>query len=407
MINHIVLLSKKLEVHLKESGYADSTIERRKSNLRSISSFMDEHNISEYSPEVGAQYLEYKKNLLVQKSYESEVANIRQLDEIVLNKDICRYHFNRSRLQPPEEYIKIYNMYIEFLNSKGIKKSTIETKSKELTPFLIALSNIGCHSVCCITPEVIVQVSGLRQTFNYFSEIRSFLLFLVENNYLSKDYSCFLPKKRIPQLIPSVYTKEERSLIENTFDQSTSIGKRNRAIYLLASRNGLRASDIAELRTNNIDWENNKISIIQKKTGFPLVTPLYDEVKKAIQDYINNNRPDTDDNYIFITNIVPYIRLSSDTVYAIINRAIKKSSIEIKGRHHGSHAMRSSLATSMINNGITYNQVRKVLGHSDLNPIKHYASLDIEHLRKCALEVHEPIGYFSEFLNGRKVIIHE
>jgi len=36
---------------------------------------------------------------------------------------------------------------------------------------------------------------------------------------------------------------------------------------LLATRLGLRASDIAHLTFNNIDWENNTITLSQLKTG--------------------------------------------------------------------------------------------------------------------------------------------
>jgi len=54
----------------------------------------------------------------------------------------------------------------------------------------------------------------------------------------------------------------------------------------------------------------------------------------------------------------------------------------------------------MVNDSIPYNVVRKVLGHSDPNAIKHYAKLDIEILRLCAIEVPKPSEKFKEFLDG-------
>ena len=74
--------------------------------------------------------------------------------------------------------------------------------------------------------------------------------------------------------------------------------------------------------------------------------------------------------------------------------------IDITGKKHGPHTFRSSLASSMINDAVPYEAVRKILGHSNLKSIKHYAQLNIEMLRQCAIEVPEPTGRFKEFLHG-------
>lgn len=58
----------------------------------------------------------------------------------------------------------------------------------------------------------------------------------------------------------------------------------------------------------------------------------------------------------------------------------------------------------MINDGASYETVRKILGHSNPDVIKHYARTDIENLRLCALEPPAPSGFFEEYLSGKKVI---
>ena len=40
---------------------------------------------------------------------------------------------------------------------------------------------------------------------------------------------------------------------------------RDYAMLMLAARLGLRASDIANLKFNNIDWDKNEINIVQQK----------------------------------------------------------------------------------------------------------------------------------------------
>ena len=69
-------------------------------------------------------------------------------------------------------------------------------------------------------------------------------------------------------------------------------------------------------------------------------------------------------------------------------------------RKCGPHALRSSLASSMVNDDIPYETVRKVLGHSSNNAIKHYARIDIEKLRRYSLAPPAPASRFHAFLYG-------
>ena len=58
-------------------------------------------------------------------------------------------------------------------------------------------------------------------------------------------------------------------------------------MLLLASRLGLRASDIANLKFSNIDWDKNEIKLTQYMTGHPITLPLLNDVGNAIIDTSN------------------------------------------------------------------------------------------------------------------------
>ena len=60
----------------------------------------------------------------------------------------------------------------------------------------------------------------------------------------------------------------------------------------------------------------------------------------------------------------------------------------------------------MIGDNNSYDVVRKILGHSDPNVIKHYAKTDIERLRLCAISPPGPSGLFEDYLSGKKVVHH-
>lgn len=73
---------------------------------------------------------------------------------------------------------------------------------------------------------------------------------------------------------------------------------------------------------------------------------------------------------------------------------------------HGSRALRSSVASNMINDGISTEVVRRVLGHGTKRALKHYARIDIESMRLCPLPVPEPTGAFAGILSGKGAQLH-
>lgn len=101
-----------------------------------------------------------------------------------------------------------------------------------------------------------------------------FLHFLFEKGEIKKDISIVVPTYRERQPLPSVYSISEVRQIENAVDRTTIKGKQDYAIILLASRMGLRRSDIVGLTFETVDFTNNKIHIIQKKTEEELELPL-------------------------------------------------------------------------------------------------------------------------------------
>ena len=133
----------------------------------------------------------------------------------------------------------------------------------------------------------------------------------------------------------------------------------------------------------------------QVKTGKPINPALLPEVKRALQDYIENARPDVDSEYVFIRAKAPHTKIGGQCLYHVIHRAIVQAGAEINGRRTGPHAMRSSLTSSGINNGMTYEETRMVNGHSDENAIKH---------SKMRLGRSEATGLFEKFLCGKEAL---
>jgi site-specific recombinase XerD len=206
---------------------------------------------------------------------------------------------------------------------------------------------------------------------------------------------------------PTVYSAEEISRVENSFDLTAPNGIRNYAITLLMTRYGIRACDVAALTIDNVDFANNRLRFIQQKTNEPWEGELISEAKTALQNYITNVRPNINEcSQIFITLSVPYAPIGGSHINTMIGQQFQNANINIAGKRHGSRAFRSSIASNMINDGVPTEVVRNILGHETEYAIKHYARIDIERMRFCALSVPEPMGIFAQMLSGKKAIFH-
>ena len=140
---------------------------------------------------------------------------------------------------------------------------------------------------------------------------------------------------------------------------------------LLADNTGLRAIDVAGLQFDNIDWNKDKIRIVQHKTGRPLILPLDTPVGNAIADYILNGRPEYDSPYLFLSMIRPFRPMLPNGIAGIVSRYIKKSGIENNpSLRKGFHSFRRGMGTWLLEAEMPLAMIREILGHSHIDSTK-------------------------------------
>lgn len=221
--------------------------------------------------------------------------------------------------------------------------------------------------------------------------VKYFCRYLYHEGIIKDELANFFSrfhKKKTKKLL-SHYTPEEIAKIENTVDRTTETGRRDYAMILLASRYGLRSSDIRNLKFNDIDWEGNKIKIIQLKTHQELELPLLADVGEAIIDYIKNGRPHSKFNTIFVTHQYPFETVAGPQFHRMVSTTILKANLgDGNGkRKKGPHSMRHSLATALMNNGEQLSTISQILGHKSCETTKVYLTVNIQSLLQCSLMV--------------------
>ncbi len=128
------------------------------------------------------------------------------------------------------------------------------------------------------------------------------------------------------------------------------------------------------------------------------------EVYESLFNYKKEDKTLRNDDYVSHSLSAPYGRITTSIIRHAVTNSFVVAGIDITEKKYGPHTFRASLASSMVNEGTSYETVRKILGHSDPDMSKHYARTDIENLRMCAIDPPLPTGLFSDYLSGKKVV---
>lgn len=368
-----------------------------------LEKFMSQNGLADYSDEVGKSFLEdYRRTRNVSRSTMYALNSfINRLNDINDGHGFVPRHFTGVPISLSADFKEATGNYISSCQERGNIQTTLNWKKGKCTYFCFLVQQLGCEKSGQLTASLATKACLQIENKDAWRCVREFLQFLYENGYTDRDFSYVVPKAPKKSVLPSVYSPEEIQKIENSVDTSSVAGKRNLCILLLSSRLTMRSGDIVKLSFSEVDFCNGRINYIQEKTGKPQSLPLLPEVENALRDYINNGRPDSAEDKIFLRLEAPYRSLTTAAIRDVVNVCMKKGGVEPNGRRHGSHIFRSSVATSMVNDGVSYEVVRRLLGHKDPNVIQHYAALDVNNLRNCALEAPEPTGYLKDLLEGR------
>ena len=389
----ILELTERCIKYFQEHCYTKNRITVYKALWRNgIVRYMSEKGIESYSPSVGADFVSTCHfHGTIRPQEREKIRSIQVLD------DMINMGYIRKRCFTPVFHALDGEIGTEMekliTHLTNLRRSTVTIKDYRLylSEFLMHLNSRMVLHVSDITESDILTfvssrptskvsiVSALRVLFRYWKEEH-----IIDNRFeeLFDTY-----KVRKPERLPSYFTAEEVRRIEQAVSRTNTTGKRNYAMLLLASRLGLRASDIANLQFTDIDWDKNMITLTMQKTGKVIELPLLADVGNAIIDYLRHGRHESALQSVFLSGNAPYVAATKAMVCKAIDEIICKSGVDTSGKHHGPHSLRHSLASAMLNGGAMMPVISESLGHRSTQTTLTYLKIDIRSLLKCALPV--------------------
>lgn len=317
--------------------------------------------------------------------------------------DLYNKYSNRElnpKLVPDTAYSKLcsnYKFIIDYYfiieQKRGRKKTTVYNDASCGANFLLYLQENGFDSLDKLTEKIVISFfvsddGRKHKSYEYKKSVAS-VFKTYSSIYPQSQILTFLPKlKRYRKNIQYLTVEEIEKFKSSLKDKDNKLTLRTKAVSYLIAYTGLRNCDVASLKLDAINWENDTINIKQQKTGTPLQLPLTAIVGNAIYNYITLERKNSDLNDVFISYKKPYKAIKSIDIRKSINKTMEAANIRQKpGDRKGSHIFRHYVTTSLIGKEIAQPIVSAVLGHDNPNSLNTYLYTDFIHLKQCALSI--------------------
>ncbi len=229
-----------------------------------------------------------------------------------------------------------------------------------------------------------------KNTQNYhLIALRTFL------KYLSKrDIKTLAPEKielakQGTRQVAFLEPEELLRLIAAPEADPTIVGIRDKAILELLFSTGLRVSELASLKVEDVNLKQDEFTVVGKGQKHRVVF-LSDRAKKAVRTYLDKRR-DTSP-FMFVrhdrakaaqTEAQP---LTPRSVQRIVDRYAREAGIT---KRVTPHTLRHTYATDLLRNGADIRAVQSLLGHASITTTQVYTHVTDKELKRVYKEFHD------------------
>jgi len=216
--------------------------------------------------------------------------------------------------------------------------------------------------------------------------LKIFFRFLGGKGALERDPTETLTLPRIERYLPETLNELQVECLIESIDTKHPLGLRDRAIVELLYASGLRISELADARLENLNFEERILRVTGKGNKMRLV-PVGRKACAALASYISTERPTLvkrrSGSAIFLSN--RGTKLTTVRIWQIVKARARHSGLEI---NIYPHLLRHSFATHLLSNGADLRIIQEMLGHADISTTQVYTHVDQQRLKAVHRKFH-------------------
>jgi integrase/recombinase XerD len=276
-----------------------------------------------------------------------------------------------------KDLLRRARLFFGWLEERGT--SLVEARTADLEAYQ--------QHVCALRQKDGTPYSIPEQTHRIAS-VKKLFRFLYRRGYVLSDPSGAVeyprPEKRLPR---GILTRDEARKLVEAPDTQTPLGLRDRAILEVFYGTGIRAGELAKLKTTDVDVEDRILRVVLGKGAKDRNVPLTRAAAEATEAYLVEGRPRLRGamkaRWLFLA--VRGGRLYDSLLNEVVQGAAKKAGIE---KHVTCHTLRHSVATHLLKGGADIRHIQALLGHACLSSTERYTHVEISDLTRVVKRAH-------------------
>ena len=288
-----------------------------------------------------------------------------------------------------KSHVKQFFLYLE--NERGLSPRTIKAYQRDLDQLLKFLAQeeidrpeqISQHHIRAFIAQRHRQGQGGKSLQRLLSAIRSLFRWMLREGIAEHNPATPVKAPKSPRHLPATLDADTiGQLLDIPCD--TPLAIRDKAIMELFYSSGLRLSELADLRWEQVDLPSGMVTVTGKGNKSRMV-PVGRIAAEALLEWRKTRVK-------FASFEEPHVFVSQRG-NPIATRTIQ-SRIRYWAKRQGMpqsiypHLLRHSFASHMLESSGDLRAVQELLGHADISTTQIYTHLDFQHLAKVYDKAH-------------------
>lgn len=250
------------------------------------------------------------------------------------------------------------NVFFKFLEQNRVT-------APELKDLVLFTEYLKIKDYSVSSQQAFIQI--LKKYFKFLKE---------EGLYLNIAKTIRSPKSENTFKRDPLSLEEVERLIDYEVNNDNFIENRNKAIITLLLYTGMRISEITDIKFKDIgEKDRNRVVYIKRKNHAEKLPIILNEewISTFFNPYLKLRGTGTEDDYIFVTNAKN--SLGNLLKNEVISRFVKEKfrDLGIDSPKKTAHSLRHTVATNLLEQGVSLYKIRDLLGHSSITTTERYA----------------------------------
>jgi integrase/recombinase XerD len=240
-------------------------------------------------------------------------------------------------------------LFLDFYGKSG-KRDLTEITRSDLEAFIEHEQDRGMH------------ISTVKTRL---ACIVAFLHFLIEQDFVPGTSLKKRIRLKLPEALPRAMNPQDVKRLLSIIDHT-----RDRALFLLLLRTGIRIGEALALTMNDVDLKDRKVHVFQgEKNDMGRVVYMSNDAVFCLKRWFRWRDPEK----VCVFYGKGDAPVSYSTARARFEKYLEEAGLTAKG--YTIHALRHTFASELLNAGMRLEVLQQLMGHQDIEMTRRYARL--------------------------------